>query len=291
MKEMICPIPGDCHIHMLLDGGYYRDAMNRHKTAPDLAWVRQKLRTYAEKNITYIRDGGDAWGVGLAASVLAEEYGITYRTPVANICREGHYGCFLGWSFKDLTEYRMLIGKVKTMGGHFVKIMISGIMDFHTWGVVTDTACSRELCCDMISAAHDEGLSVMVHANGNEAVSFALWAGADSIEHGAYLNRETLCQLSESHAVWVPTIAPIARLCGTGRFPDRVLIPLTQLQQENVAYAASHGAKIALGTDAGASHVYHETAAEQEYELLRQCLGGKADSILLQGLEEIKNRF
>ena len=256
---------GDCHVHMILDGVYYRDAIDHQKEKPDEVLIRARLRDYADRGITYLRDGGDGWGVGLRASQLAGEYGITYRTPVSNLCRKGHYGCFLGWGFDNLTEYRMLVQKVKAMGGHFIKIMVSGLMDFDQFGVITDTPCSYELCRDLISVAHDAGFAVMAHANGSEAVSNALRAGVDSIEHGAYLNRETLHQLAESHAVWVPTIVTIGNLRGLGRFPDDVLMPLTELHQENVACAAGLGAKIALGTDPGAYAVYHGQAVREEF--------------------------
>lgn len=282
---------GDCHIHMILDGVYYRAAIDHQKQAPDEALIRERLADYAARGITWLRDGGDGWGVGLRAAQLAEEYGISYRTPVANLCRKGHYGCFLGWGYEDLKEYRAMVRRVRELGGHFIKIMISGIMDFDVFGGLTDTPCSYELCRDLISIAHDAGFAVMAHANGAEAVSNALRAGVDSIEHGAYLTEEVLCQLAESHAVWVPTIAPIANLRGLGRFPDAVLESLTELHQRNVAFAAARGAKIALGTDAGAYAVYHGEAVQQEYELLRQCLGQETDRILRQGEDAIRQRF
>lgn len=282
---------GDCHIHMILDGVYYRAAIDHQKNAPDEALIRARLADYAARGVTWLRDGGDGWGVGLRASQLAGEYGITYRTPVANLCRKGHYGCFLGWGYEDLKEYRAMVQRVGELGGHFIKLMLSGIMDFDTFGGLTDTPCSFELCRDLISVAHDAGFAVMAHVNGSEAVSNALRAGVDSVEHGAYLHEEVLCQLAESDAVWVPTIAPIANLRGLGRFPDAVLEPLTQLHQQNVAFAAAHGAKIALGTDAGAYAVYHGEAVEQEYALLRQCLGEQTDLVLQQGEAAIRQRF
>lgn len=73
----------------------------------------------------------------------------------------------------------------------------------------------------MIACAHDEGFSVMAHANGDEAVRAALAGGVDSIEHGAYLTDETLCQLAESRAVWVPTLVTIGNLIRCGRFGTR----------------------------------------------------------------------
>ena len=282
---------GDCHIHMILDGIYYRAAIDHQKENPDVMLIRQRLSDYAARGITYLRDGGDAWGVGLRASQLAEEYGITYRTPTFNICRAGHYGCFIGRGFSDFAQYKTLVDEVKGLGGHFIKIMVSGLMDFDHFGVITDTPCAYALCHDMIAYAHDRGFAVMAHTNGDEAVSNALRAGVDSIEHGAYLSDETLHLLAETDAVWVPTAVTIANLRGLGRFPDEVLCPLTELHLSNVQKAASYGAKIALGTDAGAYAVYHGEAVRQEYDLLKQAIGENTDTILLQGEKTIQAKF
>lgn len=276
---------------MILDGVYYRAAIDHQKQGPDEALIRARLSDYAARGVRFLRDGGDAWDVGLTAAQLAGEYGIRYRTPCFPICRKGHYGEFIGRGFADWTEYRTLVNQVQVKGGHFVKLMVSGLMDFGRFGVLTDTPCSRDLIRDLIAIAHDAGFAVMAHANGAEAVSAALAAGVDSIEHGAYLDQETLAQLAESHAVWVPTLVTIGNLRRLGRFPDEVLNPLLELQQKNVAQAAKLGAKIALGTDAGAYAVYHGQAVAQEYQLLQEALGDAADTVLTEGEREIQARF
>ncbi len=153
---------GDCHIHMILDGVYYRTAMEQHQLQPNESLIRQRLEDYRSLGVTYLRDGGDRWNVSLTAARLAEEYGISYRTPVFPICRAGHYGDFIGRGFSDLGEYRQLVEEVKEQGGHFIKIMASGIMDFSEYGLLTDTPCEKELCRQMIEIAHDRGFSVMV---------------------------------------------------------------------------------------------------------------------------------
>ena len=90
----------DCHIHMALDGGYWKDALARHKEAPDEQFIRKTLETYKSLGFTYLRDGGDRWNAGKRASELAPEYGIRYRTPVFPIYRKGHYGSFIGRGFE-----------------------------------------------------------------------------------------------------------------------------------------------------------------------------------------------
>ena len=281
----------DCHIHMALDGGYWKDALARHKEAPDEQFIRKTLETYKRLGFTYLRDGGDRWNAGKRASELAPEYGIRYRTPCFPIYKTGHYGSFIGRGFSTPAEYRALVRAAKAAGAHFIKIMISGLMDFEHYGVLTDEPLAPGEIADMIAGAHDEGFSVMAHANGDSAVRAALAAGVDSIEHGAYLSPETRSQLAESHAVWVPTLVTIGNLIGDGRFPDAALRPLLAFQQQAVRDAAAQGARIACGSDAGAYRVLHAQGGLDEQALLRRTLGPTADQILTQGNTEIQKRF
>ena len=61
----------DCHIHMVLDGVYWKDAIARHREGVREDWVRRTLSAYRQRGITYLRDGGDRWGVCTRAARLA----------------------------------------------------------------------------------------------------------------------------------------------------------------------------------------------------------------------------
>ena len=281
----------DCHIHMVLDGVNWKDAIARHKAAPQEALIRQTLECYQALGFSYLRDGGDRWGVCALAAGLAPEYGIRYRSPGFPIYKTGHYGSFIGRGFDSFAEYRALIREARAHGAQFIKLMISGLMDFSQYGVLTDEPLPPELIRDMIACAHDEGFSVMAHANGDGTVCAALAGGVDSIEHGAYLTDETLCRLAESHAVWVPTLVTIGNLIGCGRFPDTVLKPLLEYQMNAVQKAAALGAKIACGSDAGAYRVLHGQGGIDERALLRRAIGEDADTVLEAGNAAIMARF
>ena len=82
----------DCHMHMILDGVEWRAAIDRHREKPDEIFIRKVLETYRDRGFGYLRDGGDRWGAGKRARELAPEYGICYRTPLAPLCKTGHYG-------------------------------------------------------------------------------------------------------------------------------------------------------------------------------------------------------
>lgn len=282
---------GDCHIHMVLDGVYYKDAIAAHRAGTRDDIIIPRLEDYARRGITWLRDGGDAFGAGERARALAPDYGITYRTPAFNICLKGRYGAFIGKTFETLADYRALVAEVRAQRGDFIKLMVSGLMDFDRFGVITSEPLTLKQMKELFKIAHGEGFSVMAHANGADTVKHALEAGVDSVEHGAYLDDEAVAMLAQSGAVWVPTLVTIGNLIGCGRFPDDVLKPLLALQMKNVAACARLGGKIALGSDAGAYRVYHGQGTLDEYALLKRALGDDADRVLREGEACIRQRF
>ena len=175
----------DCHMHMILDGYEWKSAIARHAERTDDAWIRQQIEIYHKQGYTYLRDGGDRWGAGKKAREIAKEYGITYRTPLANLCKAGHYGVFIGKKYENFREYRDLILQQRQEGADFVKIMISGLMDFDCFGRLTEEGLPPEEIRELIHIAHEEGFSVMAHCNGARTAEAAAAAGLDSVEHGA----------------------------------------------------------------------------------------------------------
>ena len=204
----------DCHIHMVLDGENWKAAIARHREKADEKWIRQTLARYHNLGFTYLRDGGDRWGVGKRARELAGEYGITYRTPLAPLCKAGHYGGFIGEKYENLKEFPEKVMSIRKNGADFIKIMISGLMDFDRFGVLTEPGLEPEEIRELIHIAHEEGMAVMAHANGARTVLAAAQAGVDSVEHGAYLNGEALHAMVEAGTVWVPTLSTIGNLRG-----------------------------------------------------------------------------
>ena len=289
--SVVIKMLGDLHIHMILDGVYYRAAIDAQREAPCDPLIRARLADYRKRGITFLRDGGDAWGVSLHAKALAPEYGIDYRSPAFPIYLQGHYGSFIGRGFSDLSSYRVLLDEVSACGGDFVKLMISGLIDFSRPNTLTEEGLPAALIGDIISLAQDRGFAVMVHANGDRAVNAALAAGVDSVEHGAYLHEETLARLAESKTLWVPTLSTIGNLIGSGRYPDAVLCPLLAEQQEKVAFVAAHGGRIGLGSDAGAFRVLHGQAALDELSYLKQALGETAETVLQEAEDDARTRF
>lgn len=279
----------DCHMHMVLDGVEWRGSIRRHREQVDIAWVRQVLERYRELGFGYLRDGGDRWGVGALARELAPEYGITYRTPLANLCKAGHYGSFIGEKYEDFREYRELVQKARADGADFIKIMISGLMDFDRFGVLSEEGLPAEEIRELIHIAHEEGFSVMAHANGARTVEAAAAAGVDSVEHGAYLDQAALAAMKEAGTVWVPTLSAVGNLRGTGRFSEKDVQAILESALENVRVFARMGGLLAPGTDAGAWAVPHGSLTE--FQLMEKALGEEAGKVLERGIREIVRKF
>lgn len=279
----------DCHIHMVLDGQYWRSAIARHSEQVNVPWIRSVLESYRAAGFTYLRDCGDRWGVGKAAREIAKDYGIVYRTPLASLYKKGHYGGIIGKPFETMKEFAALVRGNKEDGADFIKIMISGLMDFDHYGVLTEDGLEAREIEELIHIAHGEGMAVSVHGNGERNVLAAARAGVDSVEHGAYLTEEALCAMAEAGTVWVPTLSTIGNLRGTGRFSESAVERILESALENVSRFAQMGGLIAPGTDAGAWAVPH--GIETEFSLLRQVLGKETDTLLEKGTAVIQKKF
>ncbi len=286
---------GECHAHIIMDGVNYRYAISLHKNGPDDQIIREHLKAYQDRGITFVRDGGDALGVSARAKEIAPEYGIDYRTPVFAIHKEGYYGSIVGKSFATMREFHDRVLEAKKAGADFIKIMTTGIMDFNAHGAVTGTPLDAAEVKEMVHIAHEESMAVMSHTNGDYGVQAAVEAGVDSLEHGNYMNEESLTMLAQSHTVWVPTLVTVRNLMGDGRYEDEVLWPIIETANENVRKAFQLGVKVALGSDAGAYRVLHGQGIQDEMDSFAEILEEQErDNVyrwLADGEAEIKKKF
>lgn len=255
----------DCHIHAVLDGVDFRASIASHKAYPNLPLIHKMLSSYRDRGYTYLRDGGDRFGACYAAREIAEDYGISYRAPGATLYQKGHYGAFIGMGFANMKEYAALVREKHGENADFLKIMISGLMDFNRYGALSEPGLAPETIREMVHIGREEGFSVMAHANGAETVLAAVDAGVDSVEHGAYLNEEALSAMVKNKCVWVPTLSPVGNLLGSGRFPDGEVQPLVEDFLHNIGEFAAMGGFIACGSDAGAWNVPHDADTEMSW--------------------------
>jgi imidazolonepropionase-like amidohydrolase len=110
----------------------------------------------------------------------------------------------------------------------------------------------------IVSTARDYGFKVAVHAHGKEGMQRAIKAGVDSIEHGTFMDKETMALMKKYGTYYVPTISAgkwvQQKAEIDGFFPDLVrpkAAGIGPLIQQTFSEAYKAGVKIAFGTDAG----------------------------------------
>jgi len=142
-------------------------------------------------------------------------------------------------------------------GVNVIKIMSTGgVMDL---GENADhVEMSEEEIRAIVTASHDYGFIVGVHAHNAEGIRRAIVGGVDSIEHGTFMD-DTDLKLMKEHGTWyVPTVytgqyvAEIAKI--PGRLPPQVAAKALEVGPHllsTVGKAIKAGVKIAYGTDAG----------------------------------------
>ncbi len=113
----------------------------------------------------------------------------------------------------------------------------------------------------IMDSAHAMGRKVTAHAHGVNGINAALKAGVDSIEHGTYLDNESIRLFKRNNAYLVPTILAGVTVAEWAADPDSFLLPPQRAKAAEVGpkmldmarRAHEGGVKIAFGTDTGVS--------------------------------------
>ena len=134
-----------------------------------------------------------------------------------------------------------------------------------TAGVLSDSAAGLEQQFfddeleAIVDTAHLMGRKVAAHAHGAEGINSALRAGVDAIEHGTFLNDESIKLFLETGAYLSPTLSAAASIMPLLDDPNSFLTPaqrekstlaITQAKKY-VRQAHQAGVKVALSTDTG----------------------------------------
>lgn len=285
-------LPGliDSHVHLCHENGP-NDRMNRvTMTAADWAiqgarfagtTLRAGFTTVAnlgDENdaIFALRDGierGDVPGPRIIAAghVLSPHGGDGdvhgYRPDVEQTVRKQNL-C------SGADDCRRLVRNQIQRGADIIKIVATGsVLADVAQGVglqFTDTELQA-----IVETAHGMGRGVTAHAHSTEGINAALRAGVDSIEHGTFLDAESIRLFKAKGAYLVPTLLAGATVTGWANDPDGFLSPPAKAKALDVgpkmldAGRRAHlgGVKIAFGTDASVAK--HGTNA-REFSLLTQ---------------------
>ena len=173
-----------------------------------------------------------------------------------------------------------------------------------TGGVLSNTAAGTEQqffqdeLDAIVQTGHLLGRKVAAHAHGTRGINAALRAGVDSIEHGTYLDEESIRLFLETRAFLVATVLAgktveeRARIAGY--YPPLVVKKALEVGptiQAALARAHRGGVRIAFGTDSGVSShgenarefVYMVEAGMNEMEVLVAATVNAAELLGLSG--------
>ncbi|WGW11024.1 amidohydrolase family protein [Saxibacter everestensis] len=276
-------MPGliDCHVHVMVDTYNPMAMVTKPFSLPFYESVGHLRRTL-EAGVTTARDAGGAdLGVreAIESGLIA---GPRLKLAVAIMSQTGGHAD--GWvpSGTDMSifgehpgrpsgvadgldEVRRTTRRLLRAGADQIKICSTG-------GVMSPSDDPRhsQFSPDeirvIVEEAENQGKYVMAHAQGTQGIRNALNAGVRSIEHGIYLDDETIELMLEKDAFLVPTlVAPLSVVrnaeAGHNIPPLMVQKAINVIDDHKAAVAKAIGAgvKIAMGTDSGVGPHGHNT--------------------------------
>ncbi|MES3092845.1 amidohydrolase family protein [Sphingomonas aerolata] len=274
-------MPGmvDMHVHLWGIGGdpmrARLEAMTRDRFDDEMTAVANARQTLAA-GFTSVRDlGGDPRGIRALRDAIdagaIEGPSITNAGEMISVTGgHGDGGNGLAEEFADMVhgrevnvcngpdDCRRAVRAQVALGARVIKFAATGGVLSNVSGGLGRAMTPDEMRA-IIDTAHMLGRKVAAHSHATEGTRAALEAGVDSIEHGTFLDDETIRLFKTRGAYLVPTeIAPVAALAQArgGALPAATIV---KAESAAAAMAASHrrayaaGVKVAFGTDTGVS--------------------------------------
>jgi len=157
-------------------------------------------------------------------------------------------------------------------GADIIKITATGGVLSNTAAGLAQQFTDAELAA-IVEVAHRMGRQVTAHAHGVDGINAFLEAGGDSIEHGTYLDDESIRLFRSRRAYLVPTLLAGDFVARVASGPDNFFTPAQTAKALEVGpkmvdmaqRAHEGGVMIAFGTDSGVS-AHGDNA--QEFALL-----------------------
>ena len=282
-------MPGLVDLHVHLTSEYTADNRLRRVTE-DEADVALRGALFAKRTLeagfTTVRDLGGSSAVFALRDAIASGWIPGPRMFVAGsaLTITGGHGDRTSGYREDLFEApgpyqgvadgpyaaRAAVRAQVKRGADWIKVAATGgVLDVVTSG--TDQQFKDDELAEIVSTAHMLGRKVAAHAHGAAGLNAALRAGVDTIEHGTFMDAESIELFKRTGAWYVPTVIAgktvEERAKQPGFFPPAVAEKARLVGphiQDALRRALAGGVKIAFGTDAGV-YPHGENAREFQY--------------------------
>jgi imidazolonepropionase-like amidohydrolase len=268
-------MPGfiDAHVHLGFESGdnWYQDFYQGVMRFPaeQALYGAHYARITLEAGVTTVRDVGssDYVSLGLRNAIqagmipgprmLVSNYAIgatgghADQDPVPPQ-RIAVAGPILGVC-NGAAECRAAVRYQIKYGADVIKFMPSGGV-LSLSDPVDNVQLTQEEMNAIVSEAHEWHRKVAAHCHGDRAAKMAIAAGVDSIEHGTFLQDDTLSEMKKKHVYLVPTIsAGVFVGEKAAKFPPAIEAKARAVGvqiQKMFEHAVRIGVPIAMGTDA-----------------------------------------
>lgn len=276
--KVILPGLFDMHIHLGMDGDADPFAEMAKETQASSAFRHQaNALKQLQSGVTSVRNLGSKWHVDLAYRNAVNAGLLTGPTVYGSgqpIVMTGGHGYPMASEADGEDEVRKAARQTLKQGADVLKLMATG-------GVMTPGVdpgspqlSEKEMRAAVEEAVH-AGKTTASHAQGTQGIQNAVRAGITTIEHGIFLDDETIELMIEYGTVLVPTLAApyyIVKNAASGAIPPHAVKKATfcfEVHQESFRKAVKAGVKIAAGTDAGTPFNLHGDFAK-ELELMHE---------------------
>jgi imidazolonepropionase-like amidohydrolase len=267
-------MPGlvDAHVHLVWDASAEpHEVVERESRALTVLRCARNAALHLRAGVTTVRDVGSADGLAVEIG-RAVELGILSGPRVVAagraIAMTGGHGWFLGREADGPDAVRRAAREEIKAGASCIKLKASGGVYGHAEEPGSPQLTVEEMR-PAVEEAHKAGRKAAAHAYSVEAINNALEAGVDSVEHGSFLDRETVGRMREQGTYLVPTMSVYAAMAekgpglGSPEYITRKTAEVLEAGGEAFRLALEAGVPVAAGTDCGAPGHPHGTLPEE----------------------------
>lgn len=254
---LACMIPGlvDAHVHLAL-GGDSCFPYDRFATQPDYTLYQVSIKNREIHRLcgaTTVRDCGGPLGVMRLLknrTMSIDQSDLLVSGPP--ITKKGGHLAFYGGGVESLDEISALTTRLISEDVDFIKVMVSGGGDAGSpWKASFDTLELEAI----VKQAHLAGKQVSAHCTCVDAISNALEAGVDIIEHAGFYGQGG--RFTPSRDLADQIVRTGIYVCPTASFglPEE-LASFDFKSVRNLQFLLESGVSIIGGSDAGSRGVY-----------------------------------
>jgi len=190
----------------------------------------------AAAGITVLRDAGNRENAhrGIPFDAVAH-HGLRVVSSGWALFKKGGYGSAFGIPVEGRNDFHDEISRLKAAGAGIIKVMASGMVSLKKRETITPGGFDKDELAALVQEARNQGLEVMAHANGEQAIINSAEAGVRSLEHGFFMTARALDALAKRGASWTPTVGALARAADSGDVSKEMKTAVKELIRSHLA--------------------------------------------------------